>query len=167
VAGALLGPNALGLVSDVHRVEGLAEVGVVLLLFTIGIEFSLGRLREMGRQVLVGGGLQVGLTVAAAAAVAAALGHPWRVALFLGCLIALSSTALMLVRIARGMNPGVHIIARTRYVVEIPELPRLGANDVIPEEFETSIEIFARVLAQYRVEPGEVDRLIAQIRSSH
>ena len=96
VAGALLGPNALGLVSDVHRVEGLAEVGVVLLLFTIGIEFSLGRLREMGRQVLVGGGLQVGLTVAAAAAVAAALGHPWRVALFLGCLIALSSTALVL-----------------------------------------------------------------------
>jgi len=96
VAGVLLGPNALGLVSDVHRVEGLAEVGVVLLLFTIGIEFSLGRLREMGRQVLVGGGLQVGLTIAAAAALAAALGHPWRVALFLGCLIALSSTALVL-----------------------------------------------------------------------
>src|SRR2546430_13235872 len=62
VAGVLLGPNALGLVSDVHRVEGLAAVGVVLLLFTIGIEFSLSRLREMGRQVLVGGGLQVGLT---------------------------------------------------------------------------------------------------------
>jgi len=96
VAGVLLGPNALGLVSDVHRVEGLAEVGVVLLLFTIGIEFSLSRLREMGRQVLVGGGLQVGLTVAAAAGLAAALGHPWRVALFLGCLIALSSTALVL-----------------------------------------------------------------------
>ena len=55
VAGVLLGPNALGLVSDVHRVEGLAEVGVVLLLFTIGIEFSLSRLREMSRQVLVDG----------------------------------------------------------------------------------------------------------------
>src|SRR5213592_4972914 len=96
VAGVLLGPNALGLVSDVHRVEGLAEVGVVLLLFTIGIEFSLNRLREMGRQVLVGGGLQVGLTVAVAALVAAALGLPWQVALFLGCLIALSSTALVL-----------------------------------------------------------------------
>src|SRR5467141_2556309 len=96
VAGVLLGPNALGLVSDVHRVEGLAEVGVILLLFTIGIEFSLNRLREMGRQVLVGGGLPVGLTVAAAAAVAAALGLAWQVALFLGCLIALSSTALVL-----------------------------------------------------------------------
>ena len=96
VAGVLLGPNALGLVSDVHRVEGLAEVGVILLLFTIGIEFSLNRLREMGRQVLVGGSLQMGLTVAVAGAVAAALGLPWQVALFLGCLIALSSTALVL-----------------------------------------------------------------------
>src|SRR5437870_11739505 len=69
VAGVLLGPNALGLVSDVHRVEGLAEVGVVLLLFTIGLEFSLSRLRDMSRQVWVGGGLQVGLTVASAAVV--------------------------------------------------------------------------------------------------
>src|SRR5438132_7129295 len=57
VAGVLLGPNALGLVSDVHQVESLAEVGVILLLFTIGIEFSLSRLREMGRQVIVGGGV--------------------------------------------------------------------------------------------------------------
>src|SRR5256885_2288966 len=47
VAGVLLGPNALGLVSDVHQVESLAEVGVILLLFTIGIEFSLSRLREL------------------------------------------------------------------------------------------------------------------------
>src|SRR3989475_304381 len=96
VAGVVLGPNALGLIPDVHRVEGLAEVGVILLLFTIGIEFSLNRLREMGRQVLVGGSLQMGLTVAVAGAVAAALGLPWQVALFLGCLIALSSTALVL-----------------------------------------------------------------------
>src|SRR5439155_19398067 len=55
VAGVLLGPNALGLVSDAHQVESLAEVGVILLLFTIGIEFSLSRLREMGRQVVTGG----------------------------------------------------------------------------------------------------------------
>src|SRR2546423_13982391 len=63
VAGVLLGPNALRLVSDVHQVESLAEVGVILLLFTIGIELSLSRLREMGRQVIVAGGVQVGLTV--------------------------------------------------------------------------------------------------------
>lgn len=96
VAGVLVGPNALGLISDVQRVEGLAEVGVILLLFTIGIEFSLDRLREMGRQATVGGGLQMGLTILGVGGLATALGQPWQIALFLGCLVALSSTALVL-----------------------------------------------------------------------
>src|SRR5207302_1986368 len=94
VAGVLLGPNALGLVSDVHQVESLAEVGVILLLFTIGIEFSLTRLREMGRQVIVGGGAQVLLTVGLAAALAAGLGLAWPVALLLGFLVVLSRTVV-------------------------------------------------------------------------
>src|SRR2546422_353607 len=96
VAGVLLGPNALGLVSDVHQVESLAEVGVILLLFTIGIEFSLSRLREMGRQVVAGGGAQVGLTVALSCVLAMALHLSWRVSLLLGFLVALSSTAIVL-----------------------------------------------------------------------
>ncbi|MCV4600561.1 NAD-binding protein, partial [Escherichia coli] len=50
------------------------------------------------------------------------------------------------VRQARILNDSVHIIVRTRYVAEITELYALGANEVIPEEFETSIEIFSRVL---------------------
>src|SRR5712691_10871364 len=96
VAGVLLGPNALGLVSDAHQVESLAEVGVILLLFTIGIEFSLSRLREMGRQVVAGGGSQVGLTVVLASLLAMALHVDWRVAVLLGFLVALSSTAIVL-----------------------------------------------------------------------
>jgi CPA2 family monovalent cation:H+ antiporter-2 len=96
VAGVLLGPNALGLISDVHRVESLAEVGVILLLFTIGIEFSLSRLREMARQVVVGGGSQVCLTVALSSALAVALHLGWRVALLVGFLVTLSSTAIVL-----------------------------------------------------------------------
>src|SRR5207253_7137957 len=96
VAGVLLGPNALGLVSDVHQVESLAEVGVILLLFTIGIEFSLSRLREMGRQVVVGGGSQVILTTALSSGLAVALGAPWPVAVLVGFLVALSSTAIVL-----------------------------------------------------------------------
>jgi len=96
VAGMILGPNALGLVSDPHRVESLAEVGVILLLFTIGIEFSLSRLKEMGRQVLVGGLGQMGFTVLATVAAGLAFLPSWRVALFLGFLIALSSTAIVL-----------------------------------------------------------------------
>jgi CPA2 family monovalent cation:H+ antiporter-2 len=77
------------------------------------------------------------------------------------------SATRRMVRVAREMNPKVHIIARTRYVVEIPELTRLGANVVIPEEFETSIEIFARVLAHYNVARDEIDRLVGEIRASH
>src|SRR6266566_1342041 len=96
VAGILLGPNALGLVSDPRDVEGLAEVGVILLLFTIGIEFSLSRLKEMGRQIFAAGFSQMAFTVAAALAVGFAFLDNWRVALFLGFLIALSSTAIVL-----------------------------------------------------------------------
>ena len=96
VAGILLGPNALGLVSDPQDVEGLAEVGVILLLFTIGIEFSLSRLKEMGRQILVGGFSQMGFTILATLAAGLAFLGSWRLALFLGFLIALSSTAIVL-----------------------------------------------------------------------
>jgi CPA2 family monovalent cation:H+ antiporter-2 len=72
-----------------------------------------------------------------------------------------------MVRVARALNPNVQIIARTRYVVEIAALTRLGANVVIPEEFETSIEIFSRVLSHYQVARSDIDGLVAQIRSSH
>src|SRR5258705_2459079 len=96
VAGVLLGPNALGLVSDAHQVESLAEVGVILLLFTIGIEFSLSRLREMGRQVVAGGGSQVGLTVVLATLLAMALHLDWRVAVLLGFLVPPSPTPFVL-----------------------------------------------------------------------
>jgi CPA2 family monovalent cation:H+ antiporter-2 len=58
----------------------------------------------------------------------------------------------------RRENPGAYVIARTRFVAEVPELTKLGADEVIPEEFETSIAIVARVLRQYHV-PGNVIRL--------
>ena len=96
VAGILLGPNALGFVNDPQDVEGLAEVGVILLLFTIGIEFSLSRLKEMGRQIVVGGFSQMGFTILATVVAGLAFLGSWRVALFLGFLIALSSTAIVL-----------------------------------------------------------------------
>ena len=96
IAGIVLGPNALGLVSEPHEVENLAEVGVILLLFTIGIEFSLSRLREMQRQVLAGGSAQMAFTVLATLGAGLAFLGNWRVALFLGFLIALSSTAIVL-----------------------------------------------------------------------
>ncbi len=64
-------------------------------------------------------------------------------------------TARMIVKTARELNPAASILVRTRYIREVEELYRLGANQVIPEEFETSVEIFARVLRDYRI-PGNV-----------
>ena len=96
VTGVLIGPGGLGLVRDPALVQTLAEFGVVVLLFTVGLELSLTDLGRVGRNALVAGVLQVALTVALVGGVLAAAGlHPAR-ALFFGLLLALSSTALVL-----------------------------------------------------------------------
>jgi len=96
VAGALLGPSGLGWVGDVENIGRLAEIGVVLLLFTVGLEFPLKEMHRLRRVLTIGGGLQVGLTTIATAAIAAAWGAGAPKAVFLGFLIALSSTAIVL-----------------------------------------------------------------------
>ena len=94
--GILAGPHGLGLVDAVHEVEVLAEIGVVLLLFTIGIEFSFQKLVEIRRAVLVGGSLQVGLTILAVFLLARWAGASPGEAVFYGFLVSLSSTAIVL-----------------------------------------------------------------------
>jgi monovalent cation:H+ antiporter-2, CPA2 family len=95
-AGAILGPNGLRLLKSVETIEQLAEVGVVLLLFTIGLEFSLSRLSHIWRQVVAGGSIQVGLTIGAAMLVGSLLDQPLKTALFYGFVFAMSSTAIVL-----------------------------------------------------------------------
>jgi CPA2 family monovalent cation:H+ antiporter-2 len=95
VAGALVGPGGLALVSDPAAVRTVAEAGVVFLLFEIGLELPVERLRRMLKSGLAAGALQVGATLALTAAVAAALGVAGRTALVLGALVAMSSTALV------------------------------------------------------------------------
>ncbi|WP_243398118.1 cation:proton antiporter [Deinococcus koreensis] len=96
VAGVLAGPGALGLIRDPALISAASEVGVMLLLFTIGIEFSLERLAKIARLIFLGGGLQVGLTLAAVAGALLAFGVGAPDAVFTGCLIALSSTAIVM-----------------------------------------------------------------------
>ncbi len=96
IAGVAIGPNALGIVSDQTLVDMLAEVGVILLLFTIGVEFSLSHLSRLKRAILVGGGVQVGLTIALVAGGLALVGTPWATGVYTGFLVALSSTAIVL-----------------------------------------------------------------------
>lgn len=68
------------------------------------------------------------------------------------------------VQVVRGLNPKIHIVVRTRYLRELEELHELGADDVVPEEFETSIEIFALVLRTYGLPPDFVSNKAEQIR---
>ena len=75
------------------------------------------------------------------------------------------AAARRITELARRLNRRIYILVRTRYVMEINDLIRLGANEVIPEEFETSVEIFSRVLAKYFVPRDDIEKLIAEVRS--
>lgn len=96
IAGVIIGPNALALVQDQELVDILAEIGIILLLFTIGIEFSLEKLSRIKKAIFLGGGLQVGITVASVALFLSFWGVGWNAAIYTGCLVALSSTAIIL-----------------------------------------------------------------------
>lgn len=96
LAGVLIGPNALGVVDDAGLIDVVAEIGIVLLLFTLGIEFSLDRVWRIKREIFVGGGLQLALTIGVAMGILALLGVDWRTGFYSGALIALSSTAIVL-----------------------------------------------------------------------
>ena len=96
LTGLLVGPYGLALIGGVEEVEVLAEVGVVLLLFTIGVEFSFNKLLNIRRSVLIGGPLQVLFTVIAGFAIAFILGMPAGESIFIGFLLSLSSTVIVL-----------------------------------------------------------------------
>ncbi len=96
LTGVLVGPHGLGFIQAVDEVEALADIGVILLLFTLGIEFSFAHLLRIRTIALVGGTLQIALTAAAGALIAWSLGRGGGEAIFIGFLVALSSTAIVL-----------------------------------------------------------------------
>ena len=96
LSGALVGPKALSLAHDPEAIEVIAEVGVIFLLFTIGLEFSLSRLKNIFRQVALGGLLQVGVTTIVTSLVCLGLDLSFPEAVVYGFVFALSSTALVL-----------------------------------------------------------------------
>ncbi|MFZ3092198.1 MAG: cation:proton antiporter, partial [Methanothrix sp.] len=94
--GVLAGPQGLGLIQAIEQVDVLAEIGVILLLFTIGLEISLKDLMQMKKYVLVGGTLQVALTILAVYALLIYSGQPLGTAILMGFLVSMSSTAIVL-----------------------------------------------------------------------
>lgn len=95
VTGALIGPAFLGFVQDTDRINLLAQIGVALLVFSIGLEFSLKHFGEVKRVSFYGGALQILLTTGIALGVCLLTGLEWRDGLFLGCAISLSSTVIV------------------------------------------------------------------------
>ena len=94
--GLIIGPFGLGLVSDLPTINALATVGVILLLFTLGLEFSLSELKRMGKIAILGGSAQIMLTAAAGLLLGKLLGWQTTEAIFFGFIIALSSTMIVL-----------------------------------------------------------------------
>lgn len=96
ISGVIIGPNGLGFIHDVSEIETMAEIGIVLLLFAIGIEFSISKLIKMKRSVIGGGTLQVLLTGTFTTLLALLWTGNTKQAIFIGFLVALSSTAIVL-----------------------------------------------------------------------
>ncbi len=96
LSGVIVGPQGLALIDDVAKVELLAEVGVALLLFAIGLELSLEKLKRIWKLVVIGGSVQVGLSILVTIVVSFLFGLPTNTAVFIGFLVALSSTAIVL-----------------------------------------------------------------------
>lgn len=94
--GALAGPYGLSLVAASTTVDILSEIGVILLLFVIGMEFSLKSLMAIKKAVFIGGALQVSITIFITTLISYFLGFDWEVAVFIGFLFSLSSTAIVL-----------------------------------------------------------------------
>jgi CPA2 family monovalent cation:H+ antiporter-2 len=95
-AGVLLGPYGLELIKDIHLVEIFAEIGIVLLLFTIGLEFSLKKILTLKKSIFVGGLLQVMITAFLVTMISLYAGSQVNTSIVIGALVALSSTAIVL-----------------------------------------------------------------------
>jgi len=93
--GILIGPHALGWIPDTPGTRHLAEFGLVFLMFSIGLEFSLARLHKMKRTVFGLGGAQVMITLLLIMAAGWLAGFDWRASLAMGCVLAMSSTAIV------------------------------------------------------------------------
>jgi CPA2 family monovalent cation:H+ antiporter-2 len=173
VAGVLIGPHALGLVERQEMVEAAAEIGVILLLFTIGIEFSLERLARIRRYVLLGGGLQVTLTVALTLGLLVAFGVGWREGLFTGFLVALSSTAIVLKLLSDAgrtasqvgqVSLSLLVFQDLAVVLMVLLVPVLGADGGSPGELGWALAKAAAIIALVlvlarRVMPPALERV--------
>ena len=143
LTGVLCGPSLLGIVTDHEAIDQIAEIGVAMLLFTIGMELSGEALSRLKRPVFLGGTLQIGLTVAAVCGMALLDGETWRQGIFWGCLVALSSSAIVL-RILQEKGQGATPTGRLSLAIlvfqDIMVAPMLLAVPLLAGTLDLSLE---------------------------
>jgi CPA2 family monovalent cation:H+ antiporter-2 len=148
LTGMAIGPYGFGLIRDLASVQELAEIGVVLLLFSIGLELSLTRTLRMGRALVQAGGLQVVSTLAVVAFIAGLLGAPASHAVVFGALAALSSTAIVLkVYSDRGAldGPDGRIVVPVLVFQDLCIIPLVLLVESLGGEAETPGQLAVRV----------------------
>ncbi|MCX7678657.1 MAG: cation:proton antiporter [Spirochaetes bacterium] len=142
-AGIALGPYGLGIIKSISEVNVLAEIGVVLLLFTIGIEFSLSNLQKIKRSVIIAGSVQMLSTIAIGFSISSAFGYSPKKALFFGFLVVMSSTAIVFkllqeraeLESPHGMNAAAILIFQDLMVVPlILIIPYLSDTSFVSNE---------------------------------
>ena len=178
-AGTIIGPSGVGLISDIDLVNQSADIGVMLLLFTLGIEFSLERVRRLASLFLVGGAVQVGLTTGIVAGVVAAFGVEWRTAVFTGLLVSLSSTAIVLKVLAErrattspvgNVSVALLIFQDLAIVAMVLAVPLLGGEITGPTDvliaFAKAAGIVVAVIVVARTLVPAVLRYVSRIQSA-
>jgi CPA2 family monovalent cation:H+ antiporter-2 len=140
LAGVAIGPFTPGFVGDVDRISALADVGIVLLLFALGVQFSIRELREVRRVALPGGVAQIAIILAVGAGLVALLGFEVRSALVIGACLSISSTLVVLKSLLdRGEIDSLHgrtaigwsIVQDIATIVFIVALPPLAGADLV------------------------------------
>jgi CPA2 family monovalent cation:H+ antiporter-2 len=157
IAGVVIGPHALGWVPDSEGERQLAEFGIVFLMFSIGLEFSLPKLYKMRKTVLGLGLLQVLLTIAATVLACVAIGLDWKIGIALGGALAMSSTAIVMRMMAERMQfesahgrevVGVLLFQDLAVVPLLIVVPALaGGNDALAGQLGAALVKAALVLS--------------------
>ncbi len=147
--GLLIGPNGLGFISNTENVSHMAEIGVILLLFTIGLEFSLQQLIALKRSALGGGMLQVFLTSIFITILCMIMGINTELSIFIGMIVAPSSTAIVLkLLMERGEveSPYGKITTSVLIFQDIAVIPMMLIARMLAPDSESSIKDIAITL---------------------
>lgn len=128
ITGMITGPHGFKLIGATAEVSRVADIGVVLLLFTIGIEMSLRHLLRIKRTVFIGGPLQIVVTGVVVAIIAAWVGNPWPVAIYIGMIASHTSTAITVrsyQELGQSDSPHAHAVVSISIFQDISSVPML------------------------------------------